>query len=90
MIVPTSTGSVPSTPAVPTGPKLPPEPFLMMAAAQMHREGRLVQSIYGEPDTSKSRDEDTKSPPPEEYFPSDGNRKGPAMMTQDTRTSKAL
>lgn len=93
MIVPTSTGSVPSAPQ-PTGPKIP-DAYLMMAAAQMHREGRLVQSQYGEPDTTKG-DKPTeppaqsKQPLPEEYFPSDGRRDKPAMMTQNDKSTGIL
>ena len=81
--VPTSTGSVP-TPQAPAPPQIP-EAYLMMAAGQMHKEGRLVQSLYGEPDTTGAPGGD-KPTPPEEYWPSDGNRKGgPAMMTERLR-----
>lgn len=44
--VPTSTGSVPTPTPAQQGPD---EVYLMMAAAQMHKEGRLIQS--GIPDT---------------------------------------
>ena len=61
----------------------------MMAAAQMHREGRLVQSEYGEPYSTGGKEPAPPSAPPQEpekYFPSDGNRKGgPAMMTQKAK-----
>ena len=85
--VPTSTGSL--TPAAPTQPRLD-DAFLMMAAAQMHSEGRLVQSLYGEPDTTgapgtnqKPADPPSEPPPkePERYYPSNGRRDKPAMMT---------
>ena len=75
--VPTSTGS-PAAPKA-SAPQIP-EAYLMMAAAQMHKEGRLVQSQYGEPDTTGAPGGD-KTPPPEEYWPSDGRRDKPAMMT---------
>ena len=59
----------------------PPSPtFLMMAAAQMHSEGRLVQSQYGEPDTVRDT-KVTKPAPPEEYTPSNGIQTNPSMMT---------
>ena len=78
--VPTSRNPAP---AAAPGPALPPEPFLMMAAAQMHKEGRLVQSQYSEPDTTGGKPPaNQKAPPPEEYFPSNGQRNGPAMMAK--------
>ena len=81
--VPASTGSAP-LPTAPAGPSLPPEPYLMMAAAQMHREGRLVQSEYGEPDSTGGKEPTPATPPqepPRQYFPSDGRRDKPSMMT---------
>ena len=58
-------------------PRPPPsETFLLMAAAEMHKEGRLVESEYGEPETTR-----TKPPPaPKAYPPSDGSP-GTSMMT---------
>ena len=85
--VPTSTGS--PVAAAPTPPR-PDDAYLMMAAAQMHSEGRLVQSLYGEPDTTgapntnqKSTNPPSEPPPkePERYYPSNGRRDKPAMMT---------
>lgn len=81
MIVPTSTGSAPSTSPRPQVPQIP-EAYLLMAAAQMHREGRLVQSLYGEPSTTGGATPSDTKPPPEEYVPSNGDRHdGPSMMT---------
>ncbi len=77
--VPTSTGSQPSPSTV---TPMVGEMFLMMAAAQMHSEGRLVQSKYGEPDTTQApHDLPPKSKPPLDYAPSNGQQDGPAMMT---------
>ena len=78
MIVPANSNSRPS--ASPAAPQVD-ETFLMMAAAQMHMEGRLVQSQYGEPDTTQSQPPLDKKPPPKEYLPSSGDRSGPSMMT---------
>ena len=71
--VPASTGSR-SAPA-PVAPQID-ETYLLMAAAQMHKEGRLVEApdYVGGP----SQHEDT---PPQEHAPSDGERTGPSMMT---------
>ena len=56
----------------------------MGGAGQMHLEGRLVQSLYGEPNTSDNKEpkpSDPPSEPPRKYFPSDGRRDKPSMMT---------
>lgn len=81
--VPTSTGAAPTPTPATSGPD---EVYLMMAAAQMHKEGRLIATgQYGEPDAVKStNDNGTKldqKPEPQKYFPSSGDRTGPAMMT---------
>ena len=80
--VPTSTGSPAAV--APQAPR-PDDAFLMMAAAQMHSEGRLVKSEYGEPDTTRDGQATTPPqpppPPPERYRPSDGER-GVSMMAQ--------
>ena len=86
----------------PTAPQTqrPDDAFLMMAAAQMHSEGRLIATgPYGEPDYIKKQP-DLNDPefqkkieemreriqrehprPPEKYWPSNGDRSGPSMMT---------
>lgn len=80
--VPTNTNSQPLPTPAPVGPQID-NSYLAMAAGQMHLEGRLVQSLYGEPETTKEPDgvKEEKTPPPEEYYPSNGRRDKPAMMT---------
>jgi len=80
--VPTNTNSKP-LPTAPTAPQID-DSYLAMAAGQMHLEGRLVQSLYGEPNTSDNKEpkpSDPPSEPPRKYFPSDGRRDKPSMMT---------
>ena len=75
---------VPIRPQAPSTPVLPPPPdaYLMMAAAQMHSEGRLVQGDVDIPATTRGGTRtDTPAEPPHKYWPSDGRRDKPAMMT---------
>ena len=85
-----NTGS-PAAPT-PSAPR-PDDAYLMMAAAQMHTEGRLIRSADDTMppvpdhkqllDDIRRRDPTYKppSPPPEKYWPSNGRRDHPAMMT---------
>lgn len=80
---------------------LPDEKYFMMAAAQMHKEGRLVQED-SEPQIPAMKHEELRrlledikssrpklqnrvapppTEPPQEYWPSSGQRDRPAMMT---------
>ena len=63
----------------------PPDPtFLMMAAAQMHSEGRLVKPPEPYiPSTTRGGTDATpfETEPPRTYTPSSGQRTGPSMMT---------
>ena len=80
--VPTNTASKSSaTPVV--GPQID-DSYLMMAAAQMHKEGRLVlgDDPYIPSSTKDGKDANPPSAPPEEYYPSNGQRNAPAMMAK--------
>ena len=77
-VVPMSRSSAAAGPRS-AGAPLPDEKYLLMAAAQMHAEGRLVQS--GVPATTQGGAGAPPPPPPQEYFPSDGNRTDTSMMT---------
>ena len=80
---------MPIVPIRPQGPSpapatRPPDPtFLMMAAAQMHSEGRLVQGPPDIPATVRGgeRTEPQPSEPPRRYHPSSGPQDKPSMMT---------
>ena len=63
-------------------PPLDPH-FLLLAAAQMHSEGRLIEpgSDPTIPATVQDRDLPEPKAPPEQYPPSNGQQTGPSMMT---------
>ena len=67
------------------GPRpLPPlDPhFLLMAAAQMHSEGRLIEPGSDPTIPATVQDHDSPAvPEPELYTPSNGQRNAPSMMT---------
>ncbi len=75
---------VPFSPQGARAPALPPlDPhYLLMAAAQMHDAGRLIQpgSEPTIPDTVQDRP-DLTPPEPQLRTPSNGQRNGPSMMT---------
>lgn len=79
-IVPIRPGAAPAGPPASALP--PPDPsFLMMAAAQMHKEGRLVSGDPKIPETVRSRPEIAPSEPPRHYFPTNGRQDKSSMMT---------
>ena len=59
----------------------PSDQYLLMAAALMHRDGRLIKPEPKIPDTVSPVKSKDKTPDPELYFPSNGRQDKPSVMT---------